>query len=85
MTSDRLLRRPDVEAEIGLSRSQIYRMMELPADDPRRLPRPKRIGRRAVAWPASWIEDWKARQPVAGDLRSSAARHAQDRPSPRPG
>ncbi|MFN3387487.1 MAG: helix-turn-helix transcriptional regulator [Allosphingosinicella sp.] len=63
--SDPLLRRPQVEREIGLSRSQIYRMMDLPEDDPRHLPRPKRIGRQAVAWPASWIEAWKARQPIA--------------------
>lgn len=68
--SDRLLRRPDVEAEIGLSRSSIYRLMELPPDDPLHLPRPKRIGRRAVAWPQSWIEDWKAR-------RTTAERHPQ--------
>jgi prophage regulatory protein len=65
MTTDRLLRRPDVEREIGLKRSQIYDMMKLPPDDPRHLPRPKRIGRRAVAWPASTIEAWKSRQPTA--------------------
>jgi prophage regulatory protein len=65
MTSDRFLRRPDVEREIGLSRSEIYRMMDLPPDNPRHLPRPKRIGSRAVAWPASAIEAWKERQPTA--------------------
>ncbi|WP_129792607.1 AlpA family transcriptional regulator [Sphingosinicella sp. CPCC 101087] len=63
--SDRLLRRPEVERELGLKRSAIYEMMQLPPEDPRHLPRPKRIGRRAVAWPASWIEAWKDRQPTA--------------------
>lgn len=65
MTGDRFLRRREVEREIGLTRSSIYRMMDLPAEDPRHLPPPKRIGRRAVAWPASSIEAWKERQPTA--------------------
>lgn len=63
--SDRLLRRRDVERELGLKRSAIYAMMQLPEEDPRHLPRPKRIGVRAVAWPQSWIDDWKQRQPIA--------------------
>lgn len=63
--SDRLLRRPEVEQELGLKRSYIYELMQLPPEHPLHLPRPKRIGRRAVAWPASWIEDWKARRKVA--------------------
>lgn len=62
---DPFLRRPQVEAATGLSRSSIYRLMELPEDDPLHLPRPTKIGRRAVAWPASTIEAWKARQPTA--------------------
>jgi len=61
--SDPFLKRPQVEREIGRSRSSIYRLMELPEDDPLHLPRPKKIGRRAVAWPASEIQAWKARQP----------------------
>jgi prophage regulatory protein len=63
--TDPLLRRRQVEAEIGLSRSSIYRMMELPEADPLHLPRPLRIGRRAVAWPRSSIDAWKARQRAA--------------------
>lgn len=53
--SDRFLRRPEVEHEIGLSRATIYRMM-----DQGEFPRPQRIARRAVAWRASVIEKWKA-------------------------
>lgn len=64
-TSDPMLRRREVEREIGRSRSSIYRMMDLPAEDPLHLPRPKQIGIRAVGWPASWIEAWKERQPTA--------------------
>lgn len=63
--SDRFLRRPEVEAEIGRSKASIYKLMQLPPDDPLHLPRPKRIGRRAVAWPQSSIDAWKARQPQA--------------------
>lgn len=40
----RYIRRPDVEALIGLSRSTIYRMMD--ADE---FPRPIRLTRKAVA------------------------------------
>jgi prophage regulatory protein len=57
-----LLRRPEVERETGLSRSTIYERMEAGT-----FPRPRRIGARAVAWPASEIEAWKAAQPIAGN------------------
>lgn len=52
--SNRLLRRPEVEREIGLSRSTIYAMMQRGE-----FPRPKRLGRRAVAWPEHEIEAFK--------------------------
>ncbi|ARU15935.1 helix-turn-helix transcriptional regulator [Croceicoccus marinus] len=55
-----LLRRPEVERETGLSRSSIYARMELGT-----FPRPRRIGLRAVAWPAAEVEAWKAQQPIA--------------------
>lgn len=58
--SNRLLRRPEVEKETGLSRSTIYRKMEDGT-----FPRPKRISAQAVAWPQSKIEAWKAAQPDA--------------------
>ena len=50
---DRLLRRPDVEAVTGLSRSSLYAKM-----DSGDFPRPVRIGARAVAWRASDIQEW---------------------------
>lgn len=54
-----LLRRKEVERETGLSRTSIYRKMEEGS-----FPRPRRIGKRAVAWPMNEIADWKASRPV---------------------
>ncbi|MEN8750980.1 AlpA family transcriptional regulator [Marivita sp.] len=54
------LRRPQVEEATGLSRSSIYAMMD--AGD---FPRPVRIGKRAVAWPQSAIEDWLVNRPTS--------------------
>ncbi len=58
--TEQLLRRPEVEARTGLSRSSIYRMM-----DEGEFPRPIRIARRAVAWRASDLERWQAQRPEA--------------------
>jgi len=51
----RMLRRPEVEARTGLSRSSLYAMMSRGT-----FPRPKRIGQRAVAWSEDEIENWLA-------------------------
>ena len=48
-----LLRRPDVERRVGLRRSMIYRYVK-----EGRFPAPVRIGKRAVAWRQSDIEQW---------------------------
>lgn len=54
-----LLRRPDVERRVGLSRSAIYaRMAE------RSFPLPVRIGARAVAWRESDVASWIAARPL---------------------
>ena len=52
-TPTRLLRRREVEACIGLSRSTIYALVA--AGD---FPRPVKLGPRAVAWVASEVSDW---------------------------
>lgn len=57
---DQLLRRPQVEAMTGLSRSSIYAGM-----DDGSFPRPKRIGQRSVAWLRSDVEAWLAALPEA--------------------
>jgi prophage regulatory protein len=60
LVAQRHLRRPAVEAVTGLSRSSIYEMM-----DKGEFPRPIRIGKRAVAWPQSTIEEWLANRPTS--------------------
>ena len=59
--AERILRRPEVEARTGLSRSTIYAWME--AGD---FPRPVALGSRLVGWKESEIEVWlRAREPKA--------------------
>ncbi len=50
---DRILRRPDVEARTGLSRSTLYAMMAEGA-----FPQPIRLGKRAVGWKDAAIAEW---------------------------
>lgn len=67
---DALLRRADVELLTGLSRSSIYRLISEGS-----FPRPVKVGERAVRWPASAIEAWRAARPatVAEDHPPAAA------------
>ena len=58
--TEKILRRRDVEARVGLSRSTLYAMM---ADN--RFPRPVRLGSRAVGWRESTITDWLAQRDAA--------------------
>ncbi|UWQ07920.1 helix-turn-helix transcriptional regulator [Aliiroseovarius crassostreae] len=51
--TQKLLRRPEVEALTGLSRTSIYRMM-----DEGEFPRPVRVGKRAVAWREADLTEW---------------------------
>ena len=53
MPITRFLRRPEVESRTGLSRSSIYALM-----DKGQFPRPRRIGKRAVAWDEADVERW---------------------------
>jgi len=56
-------RRKALEDMLGLSRSTIYRMM-----NHGEFPRPARIGRRAVGWRSSDVEEWlKALNEVSSD------------------
>ena len=57
---EQLIRRHDVEAATSLSRSAIYAMM-----DEGKFPRPVRVGKRAVAWKKSEIEEWMATREAA--------------------
>ncbi len=60
MELPRMLRRPDVERMVGLSRSAIYAAM-----DRNDFPRPVQIGRRAVAWKLKDIEAWLESRPLS--------------------
>ena len=52
---NRILRRSQVEEQIGLSRSSIYQMMSEGA-----FPLPIKLGKRAVGWSEVEINDWLA-------------------------
>jgi prophage regulatory protein len=56
----RYIRRTEVEALTGLSRSTLYRMME--TGD---FPKPVKLTRKAVAWPEDQISEWLASRPTA--------------------
>ena len=58
----KILRRKDLEAMIGLSRSTIYKLIS-----ENMFPKPVKLGPRAVGWRLSDIEDWL-------DTRGSAVR-----------
>ncbi len=49
----RLARLPNVRAAVGLSRSEIYRLISLG-----RFPKPVPLGARAVAWDWDEIQAW---------------------------
>ncbi len=51
--TERILRRREVEARTGLSRSTLYAQMAEGT-----FPRPLRLGKRAVGWPDSAITQW---------------------------
>lgn len=60
---ERLLRLPDVVARVGLQKSSIYEML---GRNPPAFPRPLKLSRRAVCWPASAIDAWIQERIKAG-------------------
>ncbi|NNU80409.1 AlpA family phage regulatory protein [Halovulum dunhuangense] len=59
--ADRILRRPEVELLTGLSRSTLYAMIAEGS-----FPEPLRLGRRAVGWRESVVEEWIGGRAPAG-------------------
>lgn len=51
--SERILRRPDVETLVGLSRSTLYAMIAEGS-----FPKPIKLGKRAVGWRAADLDAW---------------------------
>lgn len=60
MNPPKIMRRPEVEKTVGLSRSAIYAAM-----DRGEFPRPVRIGRRAVGWKLPDIESWIEKREIS--------------------
>ena len=58
--SERIMRLTEVMRATGLSKSTIYLLISRGS-----LPRPVRIGRRAVGWRASEVRAWLAARPSA--------------------
>jgi prophage regulatory protein len=52
-TSDRLIRRPEVESRTSLKRSTMYAYIKEGV-----FPRPIPLGARAVAWLSSEVDEW---------------------------
>lgn len=60
----KLLRRADVEARTGLSRSTIYAWMEKGS-----FPKPMKLGARLVAWRETDIDAWVEGKSEAGEVQ----------------
>lgn len=60
----KILRRDDVLAMIGLSRSTLYNLVR-----DGRFPAPISIGQRAVGWRLSDVDEWVASRPQANAAR----------------
>ena len=59
--SEALLRLPEVRARTGLSRASIYAAIKRGE-----FPEPIALGARAVAWPASLVDQWVQARIAAG-------------------
>ncbi|MBL3703214.1 AlpA family phage regulatory protein [Sulfitobacter sp. BDSS02] len=58
----RILRRPEVEHLVGLSRSTLYAMI---LDGS--FPKPVKLSKRAVGWPETVVRDWLASRADTSD------------------
>lgn len=66
MMTDRILRRPEVEAVTGLARSTIYHRLRYG-----NFPVPVSLGVRCVGWRLSEIEAWLASLPPRGEEQTA--------------
>jgi prophage regulatory protein len=64
--SKALLRLPQVRQHVGLSRSELYRLIKLG-----RFPRPVPLGERARAWDADEVERWIGERIAARDKETA--------------
>jgi prophage regulatory protein len=82
-----IIRRRDVEARTGLSRSAIYarlkRNPKRPNDYDPTFPRPIQLGPRAVGWIAAEIDRWVAARAAERDWTPPAAPEPEPAPTER--
>lgn len=62
----KLERLPEVIARTSLSRAHLYNLISRDL-----FPRPKRVGKRAVAWLSQEIDEWIETRPPGGSWRST--------------
>ena len=65
-TPERLIKLPEVLARVSLSKSSVYEML---GRTPPAFPRPVKLSRRAVCWPASTIDAWIAERMKDGGAK----------------
>jgi prophage regulatory protein len=53
MTENRFIRMPDLKSKVGLSKSQIYKLIQQGE-----FPRPIKLGDKIAVWTQSEIEEW---------------------------
>lgn len=81
MASDesiKVLRRTEVEAKLGLSRSTIYELLNSDSD----FPRPIKLGRAAVGWIEFEVDAWLKQQMEKRKRRPELPRHSTNFPAP---
>ena len=64
--TDRYLRREEVQEIVGIGRSTLYRLMRRGE-----FPLPIKIGRRAIRWPLSEIDEYLASRPRATGVNAA--------------
>ena len=67
MSDIKLLRLPEVRAKVGISRSEIYRLVSL-----KRFPTPVPLGERLIAWRSDEINTWIAERIALRDEQATA-------------
>jgi len=57
MSQSRFIRMPDLRQKVGLSRSQIYKLIQQ-----EQFPRPVKLGEKVSVWVDSEVEEWMSKQ-----------------------
>jgi prophage regulatory protein len=57
MSQNRFIRMPDLRQKVGLSRSQIYKLIQQ-----EQFPRPVKLGEKVSVWVDSEVEEWMSKQ-----------------------